>query len=468
MNNHKAPFENGWSVEEALTALYAAPAPEADFVAALEQKLLAQAQAAQPGKSVVVQPDKSVAAQSNKPVAGQSPDWRTVWANWLTLRLRPRWVTAVFFLGLALTLTLVAVGPQRAWAALQHWLGYAPGIGFVDLTDTAVLPEPITVAQAGVTLRLEQVIARPHKTSVVFNSKGLPPEDALWPDIMRDEGDYRFLLHLPDGQTLTTDMWTLRLGGGTLEFPPLPADILTVELEMGRLPLVPPGVAPETWRIPFTLQPATPALIAALYPYAYVPADAADVQGDIVIRVLEAAHTPEETAVRLQVAWANPEWKLFHFFGGRLIPILTDDTGRAYPYGRASSGGSRVQTVVRSIEETLPAPSPEQPTFDGSLYFHPISPAAQELTLVIDSLQFQIPAQAAFSLDIGPNPRIGDSWPLDLRLDVAGFPVHITAAQIVAEEIEQGPFMAPISRVALQFEFAPIPPLTAVSFGRLA
>jgi hypothetical protein len=42
---------------------------------------------------------------------------------------------------------------------------------------------------------------------------------------------------------------------------------------------------------------------------------------------------------------------------------------------------------------------------------------------------------------------------------VARFPVQITAAQIVAEEIAQGPFMAPVSRVALQFEFAPIPPV---------
>jgi hypothetical protein len=435
-------------IEEALTALYAAPDPDAAFIAALERKLLAQ---------VAARPDETTAAPVFKQPTAPPSFGDRLRREWLALWPRSRWATALFLLALVCSLTLVAVGPQRAWAALQQWLGYAPGIGFVDLAGTAVLPEPVAVAQTGVTARIEQVIARPDKTTVLFNSKGLPPEDALWPNILQDEGNYLFQLHLPDGQTVTATAMTLRFGSGTLEFPPLPDGVLAAELEMGRLPLVPPGMAPESWRIPFSLQPATPDLVAALYPYAYAPVGAADTQQGVTVRVLEAAHTPEETAVRLQAEWTDAEWKLFNFTGGSLLPTLTDETGRAYRYGRASSGGSRIQTVIRSIEEGPSTPSPERPSFDGTLHFQPVSPAARQLTLVLDSLEFQVPAQTAFSLDIGPNPQVGDSWPLDLHLDVAGFPVQISAARIIEERVDQRPFGEPLRRIALQFEFDPIP-----------
>jgi hypothetical protein len=261
---------------------------------------------------------------------------------------------------------------------------------------------------------------------------------------------------------------TLRFGSGMAAFPPLPAGVLAAELALGRLPFVPSGMAPESWRIPFLLQPATPDLVAALYPYAYVPIGATDAQQGVTLRVLEAAHAPEETAVRLQAEWGDGQWKLVDFLGGARPPTLTDETGRLYRYGRAAGSGSRAGIFIYTGAEAAFVPASERPSFDGTLYFQPASPAARQLTLVLDSLQFQIPAQTAFSLDIGPNPQIGDSWPLDLHLDVAGFPVEIVAAQIVAEEIDQGPFTAPVSRVALQFEFAPIPPLdgrTLWAFG---
>jgi hypothetical protein len=44
-----------------------------------------------------------------------------------------------------------------------------------------------------------------------------------------------------------------------------------------------------------------------------------------------------------------------------------------------------------------------------------------------------------------------------LHLDVAGFPVQIRAARIIEERVDQRPFGEPLRRIALQFEFAPIP-----------
>jgi hypothetical protein len=41
-----------------------------------------------------------------------------------------------------------------------------------------------------------------------------------------------------------------------------------------------------------------------------------------------------------------------------------------------------------------------------------------------------------FTLDLGPAPQIGDSWPLDVDLDVAGFAVRLTGVRLEAGEDE--------------------------------
>jgi hypothetical protein len=163
-------------------------------------------------------------------------------------------------------------------------------------------PAPISLTQEGITLHVEQVVARPDRTSVVIRSEGLPREDRLWPHGGQHQAtDYTFELHLPDGRILTSEIWTLRLGGGTLTFPPLPEDVTEVTLVVGRLPLVPPGLYAESWQMPLSLQPATTDLITALYPQPYIVTEAAVTHHDITVAVLEVAHTPEETAVLVQV-----------------------------------------------------------------------------------------------------------------------------------------------------------------------
>jgi hypothetical protein len=209
-------------------------------------------------------------------------------------------------------------------------------------------------------------------------------------EMTRDDHDYHFALHLPDGRVVTTQTWTLRLGGGTLEFPPLPAGTTTVTLTIGRLPLVPPDLAPEAWSVPLTLQPATTDLITALYPQPYTPTDALATRNDVTLRVLEVAHTPDETAVRLQVQWSDPAWQMHFFTGGAILPYLEDESGHVYHYGSGSSDGSRVRTAVRRIEEMAPTPLPDRPAFEGTVHFWPVSPVARQITLVVDGLQFQL------------------------------------------------------------------------------
>ena len=391
-------------------------------------------------------------------VVGEAP-LRRLWAQLVWSFSQHRWATAAA-LGLLLTVTvaLAAVGPQPVWADLQRLLGYVPGVGFVNLEDTRVLMAPVEVTRNGVTLCVEQVLARPDGTVIVIRSEGLPPEDQLWPHGAREEGDFQPQLGLPDGRTLISESWTLRLGASTLEFPPLPADVYHVTLELPRLPLIPTGAVAGAWKVPLNLRPATGELVAELFPQPYAPPDASDTHEGVTVRVLEVAHSAEETVLRFQVQWRDSDWE-FHHIGGDQSPVLRDDLGHVYLDVVPSSTGSSVQSVVVRIpdkaDEVTPTPTPMIPTYERTLAFAPTSPSAQHLTLWVDALEFEVPAEGSFTVDLGDDPQVGDYWPLDVHLTVAGFPVHIIGARLVEEPIVLPD--GPGQQTELQFDITPVP-----------
>jgi hypothetical protein len=423
-------------IERGLEALFGAPNPETAFVAGLEQQLLARVQ--------------------TEPERGRGLRLRRLWRQWIRPFSQNRWATAMGGLLLIVAVIVAAIGPQQVLVSIQQLLGYVPGIGFVNLEATRLLAAPVEVQRDGVTLRVEQVIARPDRTEVVIRSEGLPPEDQLWPGGARGEDDYEPVLRLPDGRRLATGTWTLRLGGGTLEFPPLPEGVYRVTLELSRLPLVPTGAAPENWSIPLDLRPATGDLVADLFPEPYL-AGAQDTQQGITLRVLQVAHTPEETALRLQIQWAEQEWQ-FPSVGHFRAPELRDDLGHVYHEATASSSGSSVQTEVIRIPEgqdSTPAPTPEAPTQERALAFAPVSPSAGQVTLWVDAVDFEVPAEASFVVGLDEDPQVGDRWPLDVHLTVAGFPVHLSGVQLVQEELALRD--GPVQRTLLQFDVDPVP-----------
>jgi hypothetical protein len=424
-----------------LQAMAQATPMRGGFVQELEERLLAR---------------KTVPAGQH--VVGEAT-LRRVWARLAWSFSQHRWATAAALgLLLAVTVALAGVGPQPVWADLQRLLSYVPGVGFVSLEDTRVLMAPVEVTRSGVTLRVEQVLARPDGTVIVIHSEGLPPEDQLWPHGAREDGDYQPRLRLSDGHTLVSESWTLCLGAGTLEFPPLPAEVYRVTLELPRLPLVPAGAAPEAWKVLLNLRPATGALVEELFPQPYVPTDAYDVLADIIMCVLEVAHSPQETALRFQVQWPDSDWE-FHHIGGHQSPVLRDDLGHVYLDVAPPSSSSSVQTKVIRIpdnaDEVMPTPTPTVPTYEQAKTFAPASPSAQRLTLWVDGIEFTVPAEGSFTVDLGDDPQVGDYWPLDVSLTVAGFPVHITGMQLVQEPIVLPD--GPGQQTELQFDIIPVP-----------
>ena len=378
--------------------------------------------------------------------------------GWLTLRCgRALAVAATVLVIVALACTLA--GPRRVWAQIQQWLGYVPGVGFVDLEETRVLTAPVAVSRDGVTLRVVQVLAQPGGTTIILGSEGLPPEDQVWPRGAKMTEDSEPLLRLPDGQVLAPETFTLRWGAGTLEFPPLPGDVYRVTLVLPRLPLVPAGVAAEDWAISLDLRPATGELVADLFPQPYSLTNASDTHQGVTLRVLEVAHSPDETAVKLRLQWPHLDWET-HFIRGFQLPSLRDDLGHVYleHIPGPNSGSSSQTTIVRVQSEpsATPTPTPMVPTIERTLTFAPVSPAAKGLTLTLSGLDFHVPAEASFTLDLGDDPQVDDIWPLDVDLNVAGFPVHVSRARL--EEEQMGRPEENRRRTVLQFNFASVEP----------
>lgn len=421
-------------IEEALGTLFSAPQPDSAFVDRLERQLMAQ--------------DRAGAMQ---PAEETSP-WRRFW-DWIWQPVRShRWATVGIAMLLAVAVAFLAVGPQRVWADLRRLLGYVPGVGFVNLEETRVLTTPVTVTRDGVTLRVEQVLAQPDGTTVVISSEGLPPEDEVWPEGAEIEEGFEPRLRLSDGQTLEPDTFTLRWGAGTLEFPPLPDEVYRVTLELPSLPLVPAGVAAEDWEIPLTLRPATGEVVEELFPQPYAPPDASDTHDSVTLRVLGVAHDPEETAVKLQLQWQDQAWE-WPRIGAPGAINLRDDVGHVYERAITPSSGSSSSSVVVAIPEptdSTATPEPTAPTHEYTYPFSPVSLSAQQLTLTVEGIAFDVPVETDFTVDLGEDPQVGDYWPLDIDLQVAGFPVHIRRARLIEEEI--GSREEPRRRTVLQLD----------------
>ena len=177
------------AAERDLLRYYAAGAPDPAFVERLEGQLRSQvsATAAKPARNLVSPPLEPM----RRFLPQLSWGWRLLAVDLLLL--------------LALALAVVSLGPKQVWADMTRMLRYVPGVGFVDLSDTRVLPAPVEAARDGVRVRIEQVVAEPDRTRLVVRSFGLPSGDTVFlggGNMGARMSDFSGRLRLPDGATL--------------------------------------------------------------------------------------------------------------------------------------------------------------------------------------------------------------------------------------------------------------------------
>ena len=395
-----------------LLYFWQAPEPEPDFVSGLERKLLEHQAVLHPS----IQNMGSI---------------RRLWKRFSNSFNIHRWQYAALLLLMALIIAIFAIGPQRVLAQVERWLGYVPGIGFVDLDQARILAMPVSIERDGVTLQIDQVVAGPDRTIIVFSSQGLPAESSS-PLSSRFDVLPKAALRLPDRSVIEVTRQELNYGGGKLEFPALPEGVYKIAFEIDRLPLVPPGAAPEGWQASLVLLPATGKLPADVFPKPYSPTEASTTVNGVTARILQVAQSADETALQLQIEWEDQSWEY------RAVdpPLeIRDDLGNVY-----LQLTSNVQVASVGVQEAEIIPSPEATeeltlqTSEDTYRFPALSLAAREVVLRLPAIDFSVSDSPAFTFDPGPHPQLGQTWELDEQLEVAGVPLKITGARLIQDD----------------------------------
>lgn len=330
---------------------------------------------------------------------------------------------------LALLIVLLAIALLSGMAyAISRLTGFIPGFGFTSgAGDVYVLEEPASASVDGVTLRVEKAVDDGSRFWVELAHSGEF-------DSHQDFYIAAYIL-LPDGQkvqSLTGRETGLSAGQTQMafEFPPLPAGTETLSLQFEFITR--DGDTLRSVDIPLVLRPIRPGeLIPA------PPTQATSLQSetrDGLALVLEhVAADSDKTILQVALRFDAPDAGL----AGDWNVMLTDEGGTVYPLvdlSPSSSDGVHklYQTQAFYGEETLTL----------SLVMFPYGEAVH--------VYAGVPAGvASFTFDPGPDPRAGQSWPLDERLQIGGFNLHVVNAQLV-------------TGTELLFEFEPVEDLNGV------
>jgi hypothetical protein len=334
-----------------------------------------------------------------------------------TMRPRMKVFATVFLILLVLVIGLVSV--PRVRAAIQRWIGYAPGIGLISEGQIRVLAEPVSVTRDGITVTVEEMWAASDRTLIQVSIEGWP-----WRKLVNDSPENGCLdpaiLRLPDHE-LTHTQPQSSLGwetGYELKslYPAIPSTVDEVTFVMPCLILSKPGEAPENWELALRLAPA--------------PADA-------VFPVIEISTPVEATPTLLPPPQTNAGlstdgvslafdravqmddgyliYATIHYENSGLgsidIPIdpatfhLLDASGQEVAYELDWDATNEIQATF----------VPGQTAF--AIKTAPIQ-IPGPLTLVLDALTASLATDASFTFDPGPDPQPGQAWDLGLDLDV--------------------------------------------------
>jgi hypothetical protein len=350
-------------------------------------------------------------------------------------RMRARLAWGLAAATILLLAGVLIAGPQNVVSALQKILGYIPGIGIVQPGSIRVLAEPVTLTRDGITVTLEQVVADSTQTIVVYKAEGLSVAVA---NSNGEGGPFcsgTESVRLPDGEGPA-------FGGGgakgwgsgyrsTLKYAAIPPEVNDAEFLIPCLMDMPPGKAPEDWRIPFRLVPAPPDM--TVFPVEEISASAPEVTP------LPGAPTPEsglargitlslENAVSLDDGYLLTGRLLWdsNIYSSVMDDMagwkLTDADGKEVPF-------EQQRVILNSPVE--PGSYPWEMKVKGKSFRGP-------LRLAMESAQVMLVNPVFFSFDPGSAPMEGKEWTINRDFEVLGLSVKILSARFLSDTSRQG------------------------------
>jgi hypothetical protein len=340
----------------------------------------------------------------------------------------PRWMSfqpawRYFAAGvLVLCLVIIAIGPQRVVAAIQGWIGYIPGLGFVLNPDTArVLDQPVTVTQDGVSVTVVDAVADEANTRILLKAEGIRD---LWKLDYSGTAD----LSLPpaprlsySGGSLVLDHYSqIALGYYSvsleLVFPPLPKGVDDPLLSFQRIIDIPKSIAPENWSIPlrFTVGSSTGRITTTAE-----QVTTSDTHNGITLTLDSEARMQDKDALRVSMTSALPGTKVE--YDGLQQLMLWDLDGHPVPFINQRIYDPPYVTVATFSSQRLAPNQPYTLTVAGPVELSKLIPAGDP--------------RAEFTVDLGQSPQIGQSWTVDQTVTVDGKQIHIRSVRMALEGI---------------------------------
>ncbi len=323
-----------------------------------------------------------------------------------------------------LTISLILVGPDRALAALHGLLGYIPGIGLVDEAGgLRVLAEPVSLKRDGITVAVSQAVLDSERTVVIYASDGIPAEAYFRNESEEDRRsqDLQYCrppqLRLPDGSILQTSGGQ---GAGwasgyksRLEYPPIPPGMSEAVFFIPCLNDTSPGAAPENWEVNLRFVPApegltvVPVLEVSGSPEAAITPDEEAAMGLILEGVIEL----DDSYILAGTFRQGADLPGAIVMGMSAWPEIVDVNGQPLPY---------------VIPSDLDLTSDEMGMFPWA-YEIPKG-FAGPLTIVLEAVAVEYPADETVQLDTGANPQVGQEWILNQEFALSGHIIHLVSA----------------------------------------
>jgi hypothetical protein len=309
-------------------------------------------------------------------------------------------------------------------AAIGRWFGYIPGIGLVREGQIRVLSAPVSVTRDGITVTVEQVILNQERTSLLYSVEGLP-EAPSTANPRESFCDYRVSLRLPDGASLLAPPNGIQGWASgyqhRFDYAPLPVSVNDATLVIPCLFQVLPDAAAENWEIPLHFVPAPADMTAfpvieistTITSPATVTLPSQTIQTTTTVTP-EAliAHPPTLTldrAVQMDdgyllyatIHWEDTPYNLVDAIDLDQNLHLSDANGQEMIFEVHNDEHTGVQFDQRQTVlaiKTAPVRTPDL------------------LTLKLDAVMIDVPADVQFIFDPGPNPKTGHTWRLDKEL----------------------------------------------------
>jgi hypothetical protein len=322
-------------------------------------------------------------------------------------------------LPLALILLFVLFALPATVSALKQFFGYIPGVGPVDATaPLRVLAEPVSGSRDGFAITVESALLDSAQTVIQYRIAGpFPARGEQGPNANLCQ-EYPGL-RLANGATLNIT----RAESGDdasgihtkVVFPALPAGqnqgTLVLPCVTGQLL----GENPRNWEIPLRFAPAPPDL--PVYPVqdlsTPLPAGKTPGADPFNLELEQMAEIPDGYYLKARLRWTSVP----AFYGVDLFPDavrVLDSAGQSVPIGDMTSESADGQSLSVALKIGAPAnPGP--------------------LRVVVDYVALQIPPEGKLSLDVGKNPRPGQTWEVNQDVIARGYTLRVLSAEYVQE-----------------------------------